>query len=302
MVTRILVPLDGSRSAESVLPATASFARVCRAPVALVHIVEKNAPQAVHDEHHLQDWPEAEAYLDGLKVLLESEGVAVTCHVHQDELSNVPAAIALHVQELGADFVMMCTHGRNDIRRFIWGSIAQQVAATHTVPVFFIPPKNGRGGRAYTCGSIMLPLDGREEHEPAVAVAQFLAGAFKAAVFPVLAVPRSSEVGASLGAISRLLPRATEELLDQSTVQGKEYLDGIRERLEADGLTVSTLLVRGNPERALLRTIAKHRPDLMVLGTHGRSGLSAAFEGSVAPKICSRSRVPIILVPAKEEE
>jgi nucleotide-binding universal stress UspA family protein len=301
MITRILVPLDGSSSAESVLPAAAAFARACRAPVALVHVLEKNAPQAVHDERHLQDWPEAEAYLDGLKVSLESEGVAVTCHVHRGELSNVPAGIALHVHELGADFVMMCTHGRNDIRRFIWGSIAQQVAATHTVPVFFIPPQDGKGGSAFTCGSIMLPLDGREEHEPAVAIAQVLGGAFKAVVFPVLAVPRSAEAGAGLGAISRLLPRATEELLEISAGQGKTYLDGIRQRLEADGLTVSTLLVRGNPERALLRTIAKHRPDLLVLGTHGRTGLSAAFEGSVAPKICSRSRVPVILVPATEE-
>jgi nucleotide-binding universal stress UspA family protein len=85
-----------------------------------------------------------------------------------------------------------------------------------------------------------------------------------------------------------------------STGQGKTYLDGIRERLEANGLAVSTLLVRGNPEKALLRSIAKQKPDLVVLGTHGRSGLNAVFEGSVASKVCSRCGVPIILVPAKK--
>jgi len=300
MFTRILVPLDGSRSAESALPAATSFARACRASLALVHVIEKHAPAEVHDERHLQSREEAEKYLDSLKVSLEREGVAVTCHVHAGESSSVPAGIALHVKELSADFVMMCTHGDYGLRRFLRGSIAQQVAAADTVPVFFVPPLDGHAPPAFACRSILLPLDGSEEHEGAVDVARFLAGAFKAVVFPVLVIPRSSEVSAGLRAISRLLPRATEELLNMSTGQGKAYLDGIRERLEANGLAVSTLLVRGNPEKALLRSIAKQKPDLVVLGTHGRSGLNAVFEGSVASKVCSRCGVPIILVPAKK--
>jgi nucleotide-binding universal stress UspA family protein len=300
MLTRILVPLDGSRSAESVLPAARAFARACRAPIAIMHVIEKHAPQAVHDEPHLQNRQEADAYLDHLEKALESEGIAVTCHIHEEELTNVPSGIALHVKELGVDFIMMCTHGDHGLRRFLWGSIAQQVASTNTVPVFLIPPPDGPAPEAFSCGSIMLPLDGKEEHESAVDVAQFLAGAFKATVFPVLAVPRSSEVGVGLTAISRLLPRATEELLCLSVSQGKAYLDGIRKRLEEDGLTVSSTLVRGNPDKALPRIIARQKPDLVVLGTHGRAGIDATLEGSVAPKICSRSRVPVILVPAKK--
>jgi nucleotide-binding universal stress UspA family protein len=300
MFTRIIVPLDGSRSAESALPAAKAFARACRASLALLHVVEKHAPPEVHDERHLRNRQEAEQYLDRLRESLEREGAAVTCHVHAGEISNVPAVIALHVKELSADFVMMCIHGDHGLRRFLRGSIAQQVAAADTVPVFFFPPPDGRAATAFACRSIMLPLDGNEEHEGAVDVAQFLAGAFKAVVFPVLAIPRSSEVGAVLRTISRLLPRTTEEFLDISTEQGMAYLDGIRERLEANGLTVSSLLVRGNPEKALLRSITRRKPDLVVLATHGRSGLDAVLEGSVAPKICARSGVPIILVPAKK--
>ena len=169
MLTRILVPLDGSRSAESVLPAVMAFASACRAPVALLHVIEKNAPQEVHDERHLQGYEEAENYLDGLRELLEREGVTVTCHVHEGELSNVPAGIALHVKELIADFIMMCTHGNNTLRRFLWGSVPRAVvAAADTVPVFFIPPPDGHTATAFTCGSIMLPLDGQKEHESAV--------------------------------------------------------------------------------------------------------------------------------------
>jgi nucleotide-binding universal stress UspA family protein len=298
MITRILVPLDGSPSAESVLPAATAFARTCHAPLALLHVIEKHAPPEVHDERHLQELPEAERYLGALQESLGRSGIAATCHVHEGAFAGVPAGIALHVKELSADFIMMCTHGDHRLRRFLWGSIAQQVASETVVPVFLAPPPDDLPPTIFSCRSILLPLDGKKEHEAAVGVAQFLAHTFGAAVFPVLAVPRSSEVGADMRPISRLLPNATGEILDLSTMQGKAYLDGIRGRLEESGLTASSLLLRGDPERSLLRTIKKQKPDLVVLGTHGRIGLNAALEGSVAPKICARCGVPVILVPA----
>ena len=247
-------------------------------------MIEKHPPQEVHDERHLQSGQEAEKYLDNLRVSLEREGVAVTCHVHEGAMASVPAGIALHVKELAADIVMMCTHGDHDIRRFLWVPSRSRLLRRTPFRYSLSRPIEGYAVTAFTCRSIMLPLDGRKEHEGAVEVAQFLASAFNAAVFPVLAIPRSFEVGAGLRTISRLLPRVTEELLNMSTGQGKAYLEGIRERLEADGLTVSSLLVRGNPEKALLRSIARQKPNLVVLGTHGRSGLNAVSKGALPRK------------------
>ena len=299
MITRILVPLDGSQQAEGVLPAAVAFAQACKARLSLLHVIEKNAPAEVHDEPHLRDHASAEAYLAALGKTLESQGIAVDYHVHEEPSANAAAGIALHIRELGADFVVMCTHGHRDIRRLIWGSIAQQVAAAGLVPVFFLPPREKQAG-GFVCRTILLPLDGNKEHETSVGTALYLARAFGAVVLQVLAVPRPEDSAGGPGVIGRLLPSATGEILNQSALQGKAYLDGMRSRFEEDGLTVSSLLVRGNPQRALPRVIQREKADLVVLGTHGRSGIEAAFEGSVAAAICSRANAPVILVPAEK--
>src|SRR5205823_11078084 len=60
---RILVPLDGSRLAESVLPVTVVMAQVLDARIMLLHIIEEHAPQTIHGEQHLTSPEQAEAYL-----------------------------------------------------------------------------------------------------------------------------------------------------------------------------------------------------------------------------------------------
>ena len=64
-------------------------------------------------------------------------------------------------------------------------------------------------------------------------------------------------------------------------------------------IAFSSELVRGDPTKAIVSAIHKRRPDLVVLGTHGKAGLDALFEGSVGAKICATSNVPVLLAPAK---
>ena len=66
MFKNILVPLDGSHLAEAALPAAASLAEKLNAPVTLLHIIEQNAPEAIHNERHLTKPEEAENYLQDL--------------------------------------------------------------------------------------------------------------------------------------------------------------------------------------------------------------------------------------------
>ena len=143
-----------------------------------------------------------------------------------------------------------------------------------------------------------MPLDGKKEHEPAADVALALAPLFSASVLLALAAPRAAEVEPGWQAVKRLLPSASRAVLDLSAVQGKAYLDMLRGRVEAAGVLVSSLLVRGEPQKALQRVIQREKIDLVILSTHGRTGLDAFLEGSVAPRIALQCRVPIIMVPA----
>ena len=303
MFSRLLVPLDGSQRAESVLSAAVFFATALGSSVMLLHVVEKNAPAEVHHEHHLRQKAEAAAYLDKIKAKLAAAGLpssAIGLHVHEEVVGDVPRGIASHAHELSADLVMMCTHGSADLKRLLWGAIAQKVAAINSTPVFFVPPQRNPEA-PYSCADIMLPLDGKKEHEAGIEVAFVLAEKFHASVHPLMVVPRQGEIADTWTAVSRLLPSATQELLDLSAEQGGNYLDEVHKRLAEQGVPSHPQLVRGEPKRELLQAVKKLDPDLVILGTHGRSGLGAFFEGSVAAQICAKAKVPLMLVPARKE-
>jgi glycine betaine transporter len=74
-------------------------------------------------------------------------------------------------------------------------------------------------------------------------------------------------------------------------------LRNLKDEMQARKLTVKTRLVWGTASREILSEARREKPDLIVMGTHGRSGLPHAILGSVAEKIVRLSRVPVLTVP-----
>jgi nucleotide-binding universal stress UspA family protein len=68
-------------------------------------------------------------------------------------------------------------------------------------------------------------------------------------------------------------------------------------RLAKTGLSVTAEVGRGDPTAVILETAARSQADVIVLGTHGRSGLDAFWSASVAPRIAQKAHVPVLLVP-----
>ncbi len=86
---RFLVPLDGSRLAESVLPVVQQVASRFHAQVTLLHIVEKHPPTVIHGEPHLTSVVQAQAYLEEIATRLRSSAIPVEIHVHRDKEDDV---------------------------------------------------------------------------------------------------------------------------------------------------------------------------------------------------------------------
>ena len=143
MFKRILVPLDGSNLAEKVLPFARYLAERLQATLILFHVVEKDAPNEIHGQHHLREVAEARAYLDQMAVQLSSAGVSIMQDVHEVQEAGVAQTIRDHAEELQADLIVLCAHGNGGLRDMIFGSIAQQVIRQGTVPVLFIRPGYG---------------------------------------------------------------------------------------------------------------------------------------------------------------
>ncbi len=297
MFKHLLVPLDGSRLAEAALSVAAYLADKLRASVTLVHIIERDAPEAVHGEHHLGAVEEADAYLHEVAGRSFPEAIRVECHVHSGEVADVAASIVAHQGELAPDLIVMSTHGHGGLRDIFLGNIAQQVVAHGAIPVLLVRPTNAEGQEPFHCRRLLVPLDGAPSHEEGLAVAADLARACGAEVHLLFVVPTRLTLSADKGITARLLPGATAAVLEMAQREAESYLQDHVVRLQALGLVAMAQVGRGDPAPTIGEMAGQIGVDLIVLGTHRRAGMDAFWAGSVAPQVSLRSQLPVLLVP-----
>lgn len=148
MFTHLLVPLDGSELAEIALPMAQAVAKRFGSKVTLVRAV--HLPPYIGDGLDFTDLytnldqtmqQEAREYLEQKQKALETAGVAVNYHL---VVGEPPAdAILLAADELGADAIVMSTHGRSGMMRWVFGSVADRVLQRARVPILLsrvMPP------------------------------------------------------------------------------------------------------------------------------------------------------------------
>ena len=180
MFKHILVPLDGSRLAESALAMAASLARKFDASLTLIHVIEKDAPSEIHSERHLVSAGEASAYLDEVSNLSMLAGVRVSTHVHASQVIDVADSVTEHSAELAPDLIVMSRHGRGGARRLLFGTIAQQIISRGRTPVLVVRPSTDVRGESSSADwrIILAPIDGDPSHEKGLPVAIDMALAF----------------------------------------------------------------------------------------------------------------------------
>jgi nucleotide-binding universal stress UspA family protein len=290
----VLVPLDGSRLAESVLPAAQALARRFGSRVILLHVVEAHPPADVHGERHLATVAEAGAYLAAIARVFEPE--AVTVHVHGPDEGGVAALITRHVAEFSAGLTALCTHGSGGARDLLYGSVAEQVLGQGTTPVLLIKPTDHPS--TFSCERILVPLDGSGPSEAALPAATLLAEAFGARLNLLTVVPTVATVPTDRAPAALLLPTATAASLEIEEDAAAAYLNGLVVRLRGEGLAVSGEIGRGDPALEVVEAADRSAVGLLVMATHGRSGIGAVWAGSVASRIVARCRRPMLLVRA----
>lgn len=295
MIKHLLVPLDGSPLAESVLPVTAKLAKKINTDVTLIHIVEEDPPEKIHGQQHLTSSGQAKTYLKSISELEIFKGIKVGLHVHEERVQNIPLSIAEHTNELHQDLIVMCTHGSTGLHEFLFGSIAQKVIYIAKKPLLLINPVNTYDNCKFS--KFLIPLDGNPEHEEAIRFAAWLAEICRAAIHLLMAIPYFGTMSGKITASNRFLPGTTSKMMDMIIPDAIDYLEKIQKELTVKGLKVTASASRENPEKAILETAKDINADLIVQATHGTSGVEAFWEGSVTPKLSKISKIPILLIP-----
>ena len=146
---------------------------------------------------------------------------------------------------------------------------------------------------------ILVPLDGSELAEGAVSHAEELAKAFDAKV-TLLSVIEPVAVYSQPGVVGPVVSVSMD--MEEEVRNVTEYLDNIADKLRKDGVDVMRVVREGDPASQICDYAHENRVDLIVMSTHGRSGLQRLVYGSVAEHVLHNARVPVLLVRVRTKD
>jgi len=133
---RILVPLDGSKCAETVIPRVEELIAGKETGICLLRVVSASTfPGVDPTEAQVKVVREAEEYLQGLKEHLRAKGLDVDTHVRYGDDAE---EILDHAAQKEIDLIAMSTHGRSGFKRFFLGSVAEKVLRHAPKPVYLV--------------------------------------------------------------------------------------------------------------------------------------------------------------------
>jgi nucleotide-binding universal stress UspA family protein len=238
--------------------------------------------------------------LDAAAALVRAPGVAVERLIAQGEPDD---AIREAIGGRGADMIAMASHGRGAVGRALFGSVADRVTRGSTVPVLIVRAADDAPPSHVTLDRIVVPLDGSALAERALPVAAAIARRLKVPVAIVRAIDAATAVPVAPGAIG-IAPAGSApviaQLWDDAENEARTTVRDAVATLEQDGVQASGETLNGSPFFAISE--ATRPGDLLVLTSHGRSGIGRWLLGSVAEKLVREAPAPVLLVPATERE
>lgn len=306
-MTVVLTPIDGSARALRAVPWAARLAGK-EGSVVLLRVVP---PQPAYAEALLtlagsgeqgvdrirREWEQiANADLDEAAATIADSGAAVQRDIEEGEPEErIIAAADSH----GAEMIVMASHGRGAIGRAIFGSVADRVTRTATIPVLVLRTPEDEAPEDPPVRRIVVPLDGSELAEEALPVALRVAKTLGVPIHVVRAVDPVATMPVPRGAFG-VSPIVTAEVADQiwneSEAEAKDTVRDAIARLRNDGAEVDGATLSGSPFFAISDAAAPD--DLLVLTSHGRGGVRRWLLGSVAEKLVREAPAPVLLVPA----
>ena len=306
MYSKVIVPLDGSELSERSLPYARLVAGALSIPIALVEAFDI-LPPAVHTAsttaaaQRMREDARARTddYLGRVRTQLRGQGFTATATT----LPGAPAeAIADWVDDDPDALVIMSTHGRGGIARWALGSIADKVL--HLIPnaMLLIRGTGATPAAEVEPKAVLVPLDGSTLSELSLEHAAIVATALGSPI-ALLRVNPDAEIYRHYLGDAAGNPDAdagpVEELAQADAADARTSLERAARRLAGEygfaGDVARRTLESRNVAEAIVDTAAAEQA-MVVMTTHGRSGLNRLVLGSVTDRVVRHSNVPVLVV------
>lgn len=282
MLDRVLLPLDGSETAERVLP---HLRRLLlgrpAAEILVLRVLDATSPDLSVMAPALE--ADAERNVRRVTFQLQNEGRRARSIVRP---GGAAATILRVAREEDVSLIVLSTHGRTGLSRLVLGSVAETVLRSSASPVFLV--------RSFTPG-LDVPSRGKTESTPFHNVLVPLDGS----ELSLRVIPLVLDLVRPLDARATLLYVHEPPGPNPHWLIPDRPLEDVERRLREHTVPVTTSIREGDPAAEILAACRTNAADLLVMATHGRSGPVRWLFGSVTESVLRAAEIPLLVVPAR---
>ena len=292
-LNRILFPHDFSECAGQAFTHAIYFAEKYDAELHLLHVVtlfedapqvnEKNFPDKGTIQKRLEEISASK--MKGLKEKHESDNLKIVVSVKR-AVSEAPD----YASEKDVDLIVMGTHGRRGIGHLFLGSVAEEVVRLSNVPVFTIkeeekpkPIKNWE--------KILVPIDFSEHSNTALAHAKAIAESYEAGLQLLHVIEEPVHPALSLGGKSSIF-----DIVPDLKADCKKRIEKMMKETKGPEVKSEIFIIEGTASSDIIRFASETNSDLIVIATHGLTGIEHLLMGSVTEKVVRMASCPVFTV------
>ncbi len=296
-IKKILFPTDFSRASNQALPHALKFAQKYEADITILHVAtlysdDPNAPEYQQlDEGNFKEY--IEKSLGEISQAMESSQKVTTEVVRE----VTPAkGILDFIEEKGIDLTVMGTHGHSALAQFFLGSVAERVVRHAPCPVLTVAQDRKQYRNDPDYQNILIAFDFSEHSKKAAREARDMASRYGARLQALYVVEQEVHPAFYLKwkeSMVRDLPEIAEE--------AKKSLREVMGGESRDNLDVHVEIGDGKAHAEISEFARANQVDLIVMGTHGLSGLDRMLLGSTTERVVRIASCPVLTVKLNDE-
>jgi len=285
-VEKILLSTDGSEYSEGAIREAIKLAKKCSSKLTVLSVIDTNpefdalAPQLMEKKEK-----EARQNLDAVQVRARQEGVDCDTIVHEGE--EPYKYIVDEAIKRKSTMIVMGRRGRTGLKRLMMGSVTARVIGHAPCNVLVVPK-----AAQLEFKNIVVAMDGSKYSAAAASEALGLAKWNGSALTVISVVP--SELMTPSDIDFTITQR--ELIAEKEMHEAEKNAKVVKEAALKEGVAVKAFVLSGRPADAIIETAQEKNADLIVLGSHGRTGVERLLMGSVAERVIVLASCPVLVV------
>jgi len=287
-VRNILLATDGSAYSEGAVKEAIYLARTCPARLAALYVLEVNPEFATEGLTYVEKMElDARRHLDFVRAKAAADNVE--CEVLTRRTDEPYRAIVEEAERRGCDVIVISRRGKTGLKKILMGSVTAKVIGYAHCNVLVVPKD-----AAIDCRRVLLAIDGSRFSEAAAEKALEIARTCSSRLDVISVVP--ADLQAALEPDTGYTPQQLDRLSRDIISSLKQQVKKVTDAAAGQGIHAEGSVPGGSPYEVIVETAVKRMSDLVVVGSHGRTGIQRLIMGSVAERVVALSPAAVLVV------